>query len=194
MTHFHSGDTKNAYEEKQVFAMLESKKPLRPRLLIATAAAALLSFSTFPAHASAPLEEATAYSDQENHVTSQAGNFANGPEAPASSSQEMSGTESDDGSVVYTGEEAQLTVTNTSQSSIQTNRSVHYSEGPADFQGWAQGEISPPAGYELVGPPVHDDWGDTSHVNCNSSADASEGSGELTESIRVTFVRSDRAE
>lgn len=86
------------------------------------------------------------------------------------------------------------TVTNTGESFIQTNRAVHCSEGPANFQGWAQGEISPPAGYELVGPPIHDDWGNTTYVDCNASAGSAEGAGELTERIRVTFVRADVVE
>jgi hypothetical protein len=79
--------------------------------------------------------------------------------------------------------------TNAGKSSIQNNRAVDCSEGPGEFQGWAQGEIAPPPGYELAGPATHSDYGPSNDVACGLSR-----SGEdpgLSESMSVTFVRSD---
>lgn len=82
---------------------------------------------------------------------------------------------------------------NVGQSSIQNNRAVPCSEGPGQFQGWAQGEISPPPGYVLTGPATHSDYGASLGVACGNAATDGDNSSALAESMTVTFVRSDLA-
>ena len=81
-------------------------------------------------------------------------------------------------------------VSNTMKSSIQNKRGIPCSEGPADFQGWAQGEIAPPPGYTLSGPAVSSKYGNTTPVACGVSLVA-ENSDSPSEVTTVTFVRSD---
>ncbi|MGA1838839.1 hypothetical protein VD659_18120 [Herbiconiux sp. 11R-BC] len=82
---------------------------------------------------------------------------------------------------------------NVEESSIQNNRAVSCSEGPGEFQGWAQGEISPPPGYELEGPAIHSDYGASLGVACGSDLTAGDSASQVTESMTVTFIRSDLA-
>jgi hypothetical protein len=82
-------------------------------------------------------------------------------------------------------------LSNVGESSIQNNRAVPCSEGPGEFQGWAQGEISPPTGYELEGPATHSDYGASLGVACGDDVADDESSSAIVESMTVTFVRSD---
>jgi hypothetical protein len=83
-------------------------------------------------------------------------------------------------------------VSNVASRSIQNNRAVPCSEGPGNFQGWAQGEISPPPGYTLDGPATRSSYGSTLGVACGSTLSADSPLG-VAESLAVTFVRSDLA-
>ena len=80
-------------------------------------------------------------------------------------------------------------VQNSGKKILQNNKGVSCSEGPADFRGWAQGELTPPAGYVLEGNAIQKGYGPLEGVACGvalMSAAISEG-----ETTTVTFVRSD---
>lgn len=81
-------------------------------------------------------------------------------------------------------------VSNVGKDRLQNNRGVSCSEGPADFQGWAQGEITPPPGYTLEGSPVYSKYGTTKPIACGASLVGGD-SDSPSESTTVTFVRSD---
>lgn len=83
------------------------------------------------------------------------------------------------------------TRTNAGYSSIQTNRAVSCSEGPAQFRGWAQGVIAPPPGYELVGPATTNAYGNITGVACGVSSRSADSQPANMEEISVTLVRSD---
>lgn len=83
-------------------------------------------------------------------------------------------------------------VTVRDRNSLQNNKGIRCSEGPGSFRGWAQGEISPPPGYQLEGPATYSKYGDTRSVMCGASRIASNSNstdGEQT--LSVNFVRSD---
>lgn len=84
-------------------------------------------------------------------------------------------------------------VSNAGARSINNNRAISCSEGAANFQGWAQGQITPPPGYQLVGPPTHERWGNTTYVICKDSSEETGADSQLAERITVTFVRDDLA-
>lgn len=75
---------------------------------------------------------------------------------------------------------------------LQTNRGVSCSEGPGQFRGWAKGFITVPAGYELVGPASHSQYGNITSVACGgvNSAPVDSTSTEGT-TVTVTFIRND---
>ncbi|MFD6054543.1 hypothetical protein [Agromyces sp. NPDC060279] len=81
--------------------------------------------------------------------------------------------------------------TNVGKASLQNNRAVNCSEGPASFGGWAQGVISPPAGYTLVGSAKNSKWGTVRTVACGVSFSALNDDSEISSSVSVTFVRDD---
>ena len=74
-------------------------------------------------------------------------------------------------------------------SSLQNNRAVSCSEGPANFRGWAQGEITPPAGYVLEGSAINKGYGPLSGVACGDALTSAAVDGGAT--TTVTFVRAD---
>lgn len=82
-------------------------------------------------------------------------------------------------------------VTNTGKPTIKNNRAVPCTQGPGEFRGWAQGVISPPAGYTLVGPATHAAYGDIKSVACGLSFAAESQASSPSETLSVTFVRSD---
>lgn len=85
-------------------------------------------------------------------------------------------------------------VTNTGQSWIQTNRAVDCNQGPGTFRGWAQGVIAPPPGYQLVGPATSSKYGNSTSVLCGATLLTPENkAAEISETLTVTFVRSDLA-
>lgn len=85
---------------------------------------------------------------------------------------------------------------NTGKRSLQNNRAVPCSEGPGHFQGWAQGVITPPPGYQLVGPPTYSKYGDSKSILCGATPlrSALDSGPDASESISVMFVRSDLAD
>ena len=82
---------------------------------------------------------------------------------------------------------------NSGKKTIQNNRAVACSAGPANFQGWAQGEITPPAGYTLVGSGVSSKYGNMNYVACGSSLLAGGDEPTDSETLTITFARSDLA-
>lgn len=239
------------------------------RFATATSAAALIAFTALPAHGSDGPEDISAIAGGATLTSDAPDEVGTDNSIEPTSTSEMSGIEQDDGSLVYTGEEAELTITppeegeqadipaaamqptfgcslnvqnvhpsahypgtingvaivdcnidagsialhyslirvspnnqqwaagsvsNSGESSLQTNRAVSCDQGPGDFQGWAQDEITAPAGYVLDGSPIREQWGNTSYVNCNSTTGSSVEEGELTERITVHFVRADLVE
>ncbi|KGJ71769.1 hypothetical protein GY21_19960 [Cryobacterium roopkundense] len=83
---------------------------------------------------------------------------------------------------------------NAGQKTLQNNRAVSCSEGPGNFQGWAQGVISPPPGYTLVGPATSSKYGNNTGVACGvSQSIAGNSESPSSETTTVTFVRSDLA-
>lgn len=82
---------------------------------------------------------------------------------------------------------------NVGQSSLKNNRAVNCNQGPGEFQGWAMGEISPPPGYVLVGPATAKKFGAIKPVSCGMNFAVAGSDSTISETISVTFVRSDLA-
>lgn len=85
-------------------------------------------------------------------------------------------------------------VSNTGKATIQNNKAVNCSQGPGQFQGWAQGELVLPPGYVLVGSATESKYGLATQVRCGSVPVAmlDDASGGVTTSL--TLVRSDLAD
>lgn len=83
---------------------------------------------------------------------------------------------------------------NSAQSTIQNNKGVPCSYGPGYFQGWAQGELTPPPGYQVVGTGTSNQWGANRQVACGVGKSAAQSEPEVAETLTVTFVRNDLAD
>lgn len=79
---------------------------------------------------------------------------------------------------------------NTGKSWIQNNKAVNCNQGPGMFQGWAQGELTPPPGYVLSGPPAIEKWGGARAVTCGAALRSTGFPAVSSEVMTVTFVRS----
>lgn len=83
---------------------------------------------------------------------------------------------------------------NAKKKTISVNRAVNCSEGPADFRGWAQGEITPPAGYKLDGPVIQKKYGKIVGVACGTTTFMAPADDDLASETTVTFIREDLAQ
>ncbi|QYM76184.1 hypothetical protein [Leucobacter luti] len=83
---------------------------------------------------------------------------------------------------------------NAGKKTIQNNKGVPCSNGPAKFQGWAQGQLTPPAGYQVLGDATSNKWGKTLQVACGGAKRAAVETPENAETLTVTFVRNDISE
>lgn len=84
------------------------------------------------------------------------------------------------------------TRSNTGMYYISTNKGVSCSEGPGYFRGWGMGEIAPPPGYTLDGPPTYKKYGSIVPVNCDAPSLATQPESDLASLMTVTFVREDQ--
>lgn len=80
--------------------------------------------------------------------------------------------------------------TNSGASSLKTQKDISCSQGYTNMRAWAQGVLTPPPGYTLVGPALAEKYGNTTFVACGPGI-LSDSANDTSDVLSVTFVRND---